>query len=58
MKLATALLLLAAAALPAQGRRGVKLETVRNVDVAPTIAALLGIRMEGVQGRPLAAVLE
>ena len=39
-------------------RRGIKLDTVRNVDVAPTIAVLLGIKMEGVQGRPLAAVLE
>ena len=38
-------------------RKGVSLDTIRNVDVAPTIAELLGLKMENVQGRPLRAIL-
>jgi len=38
-------------------RKGVVLDTVRNYDVAPTIAELLGLKMEGVQGRSLRAIL-
>ncbi len=37
-------------------RKGVILDTIRNVDVAPTIAELLGLKMEGVQGQPLRAI--
>ena len=33
-------------------------ETLRNVDVAPTVAALLGIQMPGdIQGQTIAAIL-
>lgn len=39
-------------------RKGVRLETLRNVDVAPTVAALLGIRMQGVDGQPVSAILD
>ena len=39
-------------------KRGVKLDVIRNVDVAPTIATLLGLKMEGIAGKPLTAVLE
>jgi predicted AlkP superfamily pyrophosphatase or phosphodiesterase len=39
-------------------RPGTKLEMVRNLDLAPTIAALLGLKMEGAAGRPLDAVLQ
>jgi arylsulfatase A-like enzyme len=38
-------------------RPGVRPETVRNLDVAPTIAALLGLRLDGVEGRALADIL-
>ena len=38
-------------------RKGVSLDTIRNVDVAPTIAELLGLKMEDVQGRSLRAIL-
>jgi predicted AlkP superfamily pyrophosphatase or phosphodiesterase len=35
-------------------RRGVMLDRVRNIDVAPTIAALLGIKMPArIEGRPI-----
>lgn len=39
-------------------RRGVRLEGVRNLDVAPTVAQMLGLKMEGVSGRELSAALE
>jgi predicted AlkP superfamily pyrophosphatase or phosphodiesterase len=39
-------------------KKGVRLETLRNVDVAPTVAALLGLRLEGTDGHPAAAALE
>lgn len=39
-------------------RKGARIETLRNVDVAPTIAALLGLNLEGVDGKAVSAVLE
>jgi predicted AlkP superfamily pyrophosphatase or phosphodiesterase len=39
-------------------KRGATLDIIRNVDVAPTIAALLGIKLEGVSGKPLTAILK
>lgn len=39
-------------------RPAVRPEAVRNLDVAPTIATLLGLRLEGVEGRPLTQILE
>ena len=40
-------------------RKGGVLERVRNIDVAPTIAQLLGIRMDaGIQGHLLQDVLQ
>ncbi|HZE98821.1 MAG TPA: alkaline phosphatase family protein [Planctomycetota bacterium] len=39
-------------------RKGARIETLRNVDVAPTVAALLGLTLEGVDGRAVSAVLE
>jgi predicted AlkP superfamily pyrophosphatase or phosphodiesterase len=36
---------------------GVRLGEIQNIDVAPTIAALLGISMPGVDGKPLSAAL-
>jgi predicted AlkP superfamily pyrophosphatase or phosphodiesterase len=38
-------------------RKGVRLPRVANLDVAPTIAHLLGLRMEGVDGRVLDEIL-
>lgn len=38
-------------------RKGKRLGRIRLVDVAPTIAALLGVRMPGVDGRVIAGVL-
>ena len=38
-------------------RPGVQLDRVANVDMAPTIAALLGLRMEAVAGKKLSAIL-
>ena len=38
-------------------RKGVVLDVVNNLDLAPTVASLLGIQMEGVAGRPLDAIL-
>ena len=38
-------------------QQGKRLGTIRNVDVAPTIAALLGIKMTGVDGRVLTEIL-
>lgn len=34
-------------------KAGTRLDGVRSVDVAPTVAKLLGMQMEGVQGKPL-----
>jgi predicted AlkP superfamily pyrophosphatase or phosphodiesterase len=39
-------------------RPGVKLDVVENVDVAPTIAALLGLEMKNVRGKELSAALQ
>jgi predicted AlkP superfamily pyrophosphatase or phosphodiesterase len=39
-------------------RRGVVLPVVSSRDAAPTVAAALGLRMDGVEGRPLAAALD
>ena len=39
-------------------RKGMQLPEIRNVDVAPTIARLLGIEMTGVSGHVLANVLK
>jgi predicted AlkP superfamily pyrophosphatase or phosphodiesterase len=38
-------------------RKGVKLDSVRNLDLAPTIAALLGLQMNNVAGQRLGAIL-
>ena len=38
-------------------RPGVHLGKISNLDVAPTIAALLGIQMSNVTGRPLSKML-
>ncbi|HEX5085006.1 MAG TPA: alkaline phosphatase family protein [Blastocatellia bacterium] len=37
---------------------GRRLGMIDNVDVAPTIAALLGLRMEGITGKPLVTILK
>lgn len=39
-------------------RGGQRLGVIDNVDVAPTIAALLGLRMEGITGKRLDTILE
>ena len=39
-------------------RRGAAVEIIRNVDVAPTVARLLGLRLEGAEGRVLEEILE
>lgn len=39
-------------------KRGALLGEIRNLDVAPTVAALLGLKMENVEGRVLAEALE
>jgi predicted AlkP superfamily pyrophosphatase or phosphodiesterase len=39
-------------------RRGSRLPVIDSVNVAPTIARLLGLQFEGVEGRPLAAILK
>jgi predicted AlkP superfamily pyrophosphatase or phosphodiesterase len=39
-------------------KAGVKLDVINNVDVAPTIAALLGLKMENIQGKALTAILK
>lgn len=39
-------------------RKGVRLETLKNVDVAPTVAALLGLKLEDVDGKAVSAILE
>ena len=37
---------------------GVKLPRIRNVDVAPTMAAVLGVKLENVEGRVLKEILK
>ncbi len=37
---------------------GAKLDRIRNLDVAPTIAVLLGLDLKGVDGAPLRAILK
>jgi arylsulfatase A-like enzyme len=37
---------------------GARLERISNLDVAPTIAALLGIPMPTAQGKPAKALLQ
>ena len=39
-------------------RSGVRMGPVRSIDVAPTIAYLLGLDAEGVEGRVLTEILE
>ncbi len=39
-------------------RTGVKLKTVNNTDVAPTIARLMGLTLDGVDGRVLREILK
>jgi hypothetical protein len=39
-------------------KRGATLGVIRNLDVAPTIAAWLGLRMTNITGQPLAAIIE
>ncbi|MEO8130894.1 MAG: ectonucleotide pyrophosphatase/phosphodiesterase [Bryobacteraceae bacterium] len=39
-------------------RPGVKIPEVRNIDIGPTIASLLGLKMENTAGSPLTAILE
>lgn len=39
-------------------RPGVKLGSIPNLNVAPTIAALLGLTMKDMQGRPLSEILQ
>jgi hypothetical protein len=38
-------------------RKEARLGRIRNVDVAPTIAALLGLEMKNVEGRILSEIL-
>ncbi|MGH9719497.1 MAG: hypothetical protein ACRD8O_04750 [Bryobacteraceae bacterium] len=37
---------------------GTKLGVIRNLDVAPTLARLLGVELKGVAGRPLSDILK
>ena len=39
-------------------RRGVRVERIRNLDVAPTIARLLGFQMPDVEGEVLTAIIQ
>jgi hypothetical protein len=39
-------------------RAGVSIPWMRQSDVAPTLARLLGVGLEGVDGRPLVGALE
>jgi predicted AlkP superfamily pyrophosphatase or phosphodiesterase len=39
-------------------RKGVRIESLKNVDVAPTVAALLGLKLDGADGRAVEAILE
>jgi hypothetical protein len=38
-------------------RQGVHLESIQNVDVAPTVAAILNLKMKGIDGRTLNEIL-
>jgi predicted AlkP superfamily pyrophosphatase or phosphodiesterase len=38
--------------------KGVRLESIRNLDVAPTIALLLGLEMKQVSGRPIQEIMK
>ena len=38
-------------------KRGVKLGSIRNLDVAPTIAHLLGLEMKNIEGKVLTEIL-
>lgn len=38
-------------------RTKARIGRIKNVDVAPTIASLLGLRMEGIDGKPLSDIL-
>ncbi len=38
-------------------RSGIRIPAMRQVDVAPTVAQLLGLRLDGADGRPLVGVL-
>jgi predicted AlkP superfamily pyrophosphatase or phosphodiesterase len=38
-------------------RRGAVIERMGLIDIAPTVAALLGLEMKGVEGKPLEAIL-
>ena len=38
-------------------RSGMRVPSVSQIDVAPTVAALLGFDLEGVDGRPLDGIL-
>lgn len=39
-------------------RKGARLGVIRNLDVAPTIATLLGLTMSGIEGKPLTDALD
>ena len=39
-------------------KKGAKIGLINNVDVAPTIARIFGLEMEGVAGKPLAELFE
>jgi len=38
-------------------RQGVHLESIQNVDVAPTVAAILNLKVKGIDGRTLNEIL-
>lgn len=38
--------------------KGIRLDSISNLDVAPTIAALLGLEMKNVKGHPIQAIVE
>ena len=38
-------------------KRGAKLGSIRNLDVAPTVAKLLGLEMNNIQGKALTEAL-
>jgi predicted AlkP superfamily pyrophosphatase or phosphodiesterase len=38
-------------------RQGIQLEAMRNIDIAPTLGALLGLTMQGIEGKPLSEIL-
>jgi predicted AlkP superfamily pyrophosphatase or phosphodiesterase len=37
--------------------QGVRLDSIANVDIAPTVAALLGLKMEHIQGKPIEPIV-